>query len=480
MTVMSVPAFGYAIAPTSVLVSQVQQLVLTVTNTSGSAVSCGLDLNITVSIPVGAGASDLVTAAGAPNVTAAPQDPNWSQNVDYDENAVTIQIFPARATSLPANGQLVVLIAPVAVNAVASTPGATLTVQASDNTGSGGQQSLSIAKVSAGQSISAYANPVGMGQGQSTTIFWSATGGSHVQLSLNGQVVQDTPFQGSGPVWSGSFTKVKPYPNTPQTTYVVTVLNTSGSSTSSTSVVIGLEPPAILHFDASKQTGLMLHESVDLSWDTQYGAAAYLTASSGGGSLPVNLQETALAVEPSDWIAGTPNASSVSASLSVTGYLGPALRNLRFAFAPAAIEYFSYASMTPSDGVAAPVVVNGTGQLVSGAGNSWTLNVVGPGGPLTRSIGSEGPSVNYFGPAGTVLSAPGDVTLSYWVNGMKSGDTLTLNGSAVAVDSAGKGSTVVSPTSTTTYTLLAVLSGQSILNTLSITVSSQAHAQDRR
>jgi hypothetical protein len=310
-----------------------------------------------------------------------------------------------------------------------------------------------------------------VGQGQSTTLFWSASGGSHVQLSLNGQVVQDTPFTGSGPVWSGSFTQVKPYPNTPQTTYEVTVLNTSGSSRSATSVLIGLEPPLISSFKATKQNALLLGEAVDLSWDTQYGAAAYLTASTGGGSLPVNLQATAYNLKPSDWIAGSPNTSKVRATLSVTGYLTPAQRPLDFTFAPAAIEYFSYASMTPSDGVATPVVFNGSGQLTSGAGNSWTVKVTGPGGPLTRSLGTGGAAVNYFGPAGTILAAPANVTLNYWVSGMQAGDTLTLNGVAVSVDASGKGSSVVSPTRTTSYTLLAVLAGQSIGNTVTVTIS---------
>jgi hypothetical protein len=56
---------------------------------------------------------------------------------------------------------------------------------------------------------------------------------------------------------------------------------------------------------------------------------------------------------------------------------------------------------------------------------------------------------------------------------MQPGDTLTLNGTAVSVDASGKGSTVVSPTTTTSYTLLAVLSGQRISNTLTITIQNQ-------
>jgi hypothetical protein len=453
------------------LVSQVQQLVLTITNSTGAPIACGLDLALTLTLPVGNGASDLVTAAGAPNVTAAPQDPNWSQDLNYDGSSVTVAIFPARSTSLPAKGQLVVLISTVAVNATVNTPGAALTMQVSNSSGGGPLVSLPVAKIGAGQTVSAYANPVGVGQGQGTTIFWSASGGSHIQLLLNGQVVQDESFKGNGPVWSGSFQNVKPFPNTPQTTYVVTVLNTSGSAQQSTSVLIGLEPPLIFPFKAAQQTALSISQTIDLSWSTQYGVAAYLTPSSGAGPTQVVLNSEAYSVTPGDWLAGTPNALAVSATLSLTGYQGPVKSSLPFSFAPAAITYFSYATLDPSAGVATPVVFNGSANVVSGPGNSWTATVIGPGGPLTRSIGVSGPCVNYFGPANTVLAAADNVTLSYWVNGMQAGDTLTLNDVAVSVDGSGKGSTVVSPTSTTAYTLLAVLSGQSIRNTLTITIS---------
>jgi hypothetical protein len=469
---MSVPVFSYSITPSSLLVSQVQQLVLTVTNSTGAPVTCGLDFMLTLTLPVGNGATDLVTAAGAANVTAAPQDPNWSQNVDYDGSSVTIGIFPARSSTLPTNGQLVVLISTVAVNATVNTPGAALSLQPSDRSGNGPLVSLNVAKIGAGQTVSAYANPVGVGQGQSTTLFWSASGGSHIQLLLNGQVVQDEPFTGNGPLWSGSFLNVKPYPNTPQTTYQVTVFNTSGSSQLTTPVQIGLESPLISPpLKATKQTGLLINETVDLSWGTQYGAAVYLTPSSGGTPVQVALDSNGYSVKPGDWLAGDPNRTNASATLSVTGYLGPAKSTLAFSFAPAAIIYFSYASMDPTGGVSTPVVFNGSASLVSGAGNAWTVNVAGPGGPLTRSIGTGGPCVNYFGPANSALGAPGNVTLSYWVTGMQTGDTLSLNGAAVSVDASGKGSTVVSPTASTSYTLLAVLSGQSISNTVNVTIS---------
>jgi hypothetical protein len=471
---MSIPSLNYSVTPTSLLVSQTQQLVLTVSNPSGSPVSFGLDFAITLTLPVGSGASDLVNVSGAPNVTAAVQDASWSQNVDYDANSVTVTIFPARTATLPANGQLVVLVSTVAVNAVANSPGAALTVQAATASESGPLQSLDVAKINAGMTVSAYANPVAVGQGESTTILWSASGGSHIQLLLNGQVVQDQPFSGQGPVWSGSFEKAKPFPNTPQTTYEVTVFNTSGSQSMSTPVLIGLEPPLISYFRASAQKELAQNQKIDLSWSTQYGAAAYLSPAPSGSLAQVTLDAQGHSVTPSDWLLGAPNDSSAKVTLSVTGYLTPAKRTLDFSFAPAAFEYFSYASQTStSGGVVGPIVSNGSANLVSGPGNSWTSTLVGPGGPLTRTVGGSAPTVNYFGPYGTTLSAPDNVTLSYWVQGMQPGDTLTLNGTAVSVDASGKGSTVVSPTTTTSYTLLAVLSGQRISNTLTITIQNQ-------
>lgn len=476
---MSVPAFTYSLTPTSVLVSQTQQLVLTITNSSSSPFTCGLDLEITVTLPVGLGATDLVTPDGAANVTASPQDRNWSATATAGPSSVTLQIYPARSTTMDSGGQLIVLIAPVAVNATASTPGATVTVVAANNDGTQPEADLVVNKITAGMSVSAYANPAAVGQGSSTTIYWSATGGSHIQLSLNGSIVQDTPFSGSGPIWSGSFPNVKPYPNTHQTIYQVTVLNTSGSQSLSTPVVIGLEPPAILYFTASNQTNLGINESVNLAWETQYGAAAYLTPSTGGNPAPVSLQSPAYATTPGSWIAGTPNALSVSTTLSVTGYLGPASRSLTFTFAPATITYFSYATMNPADGIAVPIVSNGSGMASGGPDYAWSLNVTGPGGPLSRTIGYPVPEVRYFGPFVTALSAPGDATLSYWVNDLQSGDTLTLNGQAVTVDSDGKGSSTVSVSANTEFTLVAVLSGQTISNTVTVTVnttSSQVQA----
>lgn len=467
---MAVPTFSYAITPTSVLVSQTQQLVLTITNAATTSITVGLDLVITVTLPVGTTATDLVDPSGASKVTASPQSNLWGQNTTVSSTSVIIEIAPIRPTTMDAGGQLVVLISNVAINAVASTPGATVPVFAEDSSGSASPTDLVIAKITAGMSVSAYANPVAVGQGESTTIFWSATGGSHIQLTLNGSVVQDTPFSGPGPIWSGSFTNVKPYPNTPQTTYIVTVLNTSGSQQLSTAVVIGLEPPQILSFTASKQNNLMLSESVNLAWTTQYGASAYLTPSTGGSS-QVSLQATTYPVTPGTWISGSPNASQVQTTLSVTGYQGPASQDLTFTFAPATIVYFSYATMNPADGIAAPVVSNGSGSAAGGANYTWQLSVTGPGGPLSRGIGFPVPEVRYFGPPNTTVGPTESLALSWWVNGMVAGDTLTLNGQAVTVDTDGKGSATVTPGATTSYTLLAVLSGQSISNTLTVTVN---------
>lgn len=459
-----VPTFAYDLAPSSLLVSQTQQLVLTVRNPGPQPIDCPLALMITVVLPVGTGAADLVAPAGAANVAAAVQDPSWTQNVDATADQVVIQIVPLRATQLAAGAELHTVIAPLLVNDIASDLGAEVRVHASIGGDQGPVDGLEVAKIAAGLTIAAFAVPDEVGLSQSTAVSWSATGGARVRLTGNG-IDRVQSFTGPGPVWSGRFDGVLPAQFVPQTTFRVTVEESSGNDTRSTDVLVDLRPPHLDPPTASSTTGLAIDQTVTLDWTSRFGVSASLDPVG-----PVPLQGRAYPVVPGRYLYG--NDDSVELTLGVSGYRTPAAASLTFTFAPAEILYFSLADPNDPTTLAAPVVSNGKASWSLDSSGVWTLTVVGPGGPLVRTIGSNAPEVRYFGPPTPTLPAPGSLTLSYVVHGYTAGDSLKLDpgGDPLQVDADGAGTTTVQVAADMELTLVAVLSGVTIRNTVSVRV----------
>lgn len=460
-----VPALSSGVDPASVLVSQTIPLVFTMTNDTGASIDVGMDFQITISLPVGADASTLIDPASASSVSASAQTRNFSAFAEPSLNAVVVTVVPTRATTVAAGGQITVVISNAKINDVANASGVAVAVQASVGTDQGPVQTLAIPKVDSGPMLVAYASPRETGLLQSTRIHWSAGGGAQIRLTGNGEN-QLQKLNGAGPVWSGEF-DVLPNQSQSQTVYQIELQSASNSTLLSELVLVDLRPPEIDDFRVNQRTDLALDQQITFTWDTAFASSATL---SPFGQVPLS-EARGLQKTPGALLKGS--QSTLPVTLSASGYKTPANSTIELTFADVAITYFCYAAMDDTSSVRDPVLRNAaSNQLSSPAAGVFDLVVYGPNGPLSRSLGRDEPEVRYFGPYNPSVPA-GKLTLYYWVNGFAPGDSLTLNpmGIALGVDSSGKGQTDVTLETTSELTLVAVLSGVTISNTITVTVT---------
>lgn len=461
----TVPEFEFSVSPTSVLVEQVMPIQIQVLNSTGGDLEVDIDLSVTVIVPVGDGAEDLIAPDTQSEVTASVTDTNWTTHVTPATDAVTVLAAPSRAYTWVEGDFLDIVINDITVNGTVSSDGAAITVQAAVGSEQGEIKTLSVAKVESGMDISAYADPQAVGATQTTRIWWTATGGATVSLTGNGED-QSEPLEGEGPVWSGAFT-VEPNQSAPQTTYTVTVSSAGGSDSKDILAVVDLRPPAINSFTVDPPDNIDIGAPVTLRWDSSYGTDAILMP---GMAVPVD--SDGLTYKPEEYVGDNPDDLTVTLSVNAPGQES-AQAPLTLTFAPAEIVYFSYSSEDPQDGVKTPVVINDQDNKLTISGDVHTLDVTGPGGPLQRTIGADAPEVRYFGPYGLSVAAGSTIALNYWVNGFKpDSDTVRLQPGDIelTVDSEGKGSVDVTVTEPTDYTLQATLSGVQIDNTFTITI----------
>ncbi|AFE07204.1 hypothetical protein COCOR_06895 [Corallococcus coralloides DSM 2259] len=464
----------YHLDPTTLYMGDTVSLQLTITNPSQSALALergyippradarvgdGSGTTINVRFPMGDSASDLFTQGAASNVSCQSLDKLWACSQFVLPDALVFRIYPLQGSSLPPGGTVQIQFSNILVS---NSQGAPVVRILEDIGGDDAQTTLSLLKQPVPLSIQAFADPPTVGLDQTTAIHWTASGGSEVVISGVGQPVI-IPLEGPGPFYSQQ-TPVHPAQNTPQTTFTVSVV-TPDKQQQSTQVSVQLSPPIIDVFSVSPVTPIDTDQSVSLQWSARYATQAFLRPSAGSGEVPVQGSKVLF---PGKFL--TDNSNPVVFTLSTVGYQPQPSKQLAVWFNPARILYFRYADLQTKK--IEYDFVNGTASLAYGEGDLVTLSVTGPGGPLQQFLGDDNAlAIQYFAASATTVSPGASVTLSFLVTQAQQ-IVLQPDNTQVTVDANGNGSTVVTPTQTTTYVLVATRGAQQVTSQLQITVQS--------
>jgi uncharacterized cupredoxin-like copper-binding protein len=306
------------------------------------------------------------------------------------------------------------------------------------------------------------ASPSTVPSGSPSTLSWTTAGGSVTSVSIDNGV-------GSKPA-NGSAT-VNPVATT---TYTLSAFTTANSSppTAQVTVTVGGSPAPTATFSATPAS-ITSGQSSTLQWTTTN--ATSVSIDNGVGSRPVN---GSVSVSPTSTTTYTLTATgaggSVTRTATVTVTQPPTIPT--FTANPTAINLGAASTLTWTTTNATSVSIdNGVGsQAVNGSANvsptantTYTLTATGAGGTVTKQV-----TVTINAPTATFAAAPTTITL---------GNSTTLtwsttNATSVSIDNnvgsvTASGQKVVSPTSTTTYTLSATGPGGVITRQVTVTVN---------
>jgi hypothetical protein len=445
---------SYSVAPDSLPSGAVGMLAFGAMNNGTDKVvfSRANNDSITITLP-----STLTTALSA--VGYRSLDPStWSINpLAGSPGSFIVRPLPASVT-LKAGEGLAVQLTQIQVD---GTQGTTCQVEIDESIGDDyGSIELPVEITGPQLEISALASPATVTLGQPSTISFTATGGSRVELQPGGQTQTCT-----GPVYQGYF-KVVPQP--PSTVYTLTVYDDQGHSASQT-VAVNVGRVSVLSFGpANLDVGFF--DTVKLSWTSQYASAASLTPQTIS-AVPVNGSRN---VQPGD--LAPDNASEITFTLTLQGYGGPVQQQLLVRLQPMEILYFA---VPPTGGFPVFNVRNGRGTVMQNTSPLppappviYQLVATGPGGPQTRYIG-PGPwlECQYFIADRQIVSSGDKVTFNWQTLNATSA---TLNGQSVSLvleGSTGTGNTQVTVNQTSNYVLVVSdAQGNTQSNQITITV----------
>jgi hypothetical protein len=163
------------------------------------------------------------------------------------------------------------------------------------------------------------------------------------------------------------------------------------------------------------------------------------------------------------------NASQVTYELTASGYGTPATGSVTITFAPLVINWFRYSDFTCTSFTVG--VTNAQGYVITSTATPAVLTATGPGGPLTAQLGGTGPEVQVLLAQPATVPAGSSTQLQYLV---KNVTTLILNpgGQSLPFDSTGKGAVTVTPSQTTTYSLVASNGQTTVTSQLQVVVTS--------
>ena len=302
---------------------------------------------------------------------------------------------------------------------------------------------------------------------ESTTLTWSVTGAEPITLTLD---------PGGTDVTSQSSEEVSPNSDT---TYVLTATSPYGTASADVDVFVGVAP-SIASFTASDTT-ITASENTTLSWSvsgTDTGAYPMTLTLSPGGDVSDQTQATVSPDVDTTYTLTAENAfGSDSDTVAIDVGVAPTVTS--FTATPEAIESGQSSTLAWAVDGTAPFTyeidqgvgtVAGTSTSVSPTSTTtYTLTVTSDFGSDARSTTvqvGDAPSITSFTASDTTITATQDTTLSWNVTGATP-MTLTLDPGG---DVSGQSSAVVSPDSTTTYTLTATNSFGEATDTLEITV----------
>lgn len=291
------------------------------------------------------------------------------------------------------------------------------------------------------------ATPENLAPGQSARLTWAAPGALYYYVSAD---VGNDP----GRVWGTNVT-VRPKATT---TYTLTAFNTAGSTTRTLTVPVGapLPKPAISSFTATPASVLQ-GDATTLAWSVN--GANSLSISPGVGPVTGN----SITLTPAASTTYTLTAANASGSttravdVSVVPRPVPLPEVASFTASPATLIRGGSTTLAWNVSGADQVSISGlgvvTGNNVSVApseSTSYTLTATNVSGSVTRTVSvvvrAPAPVIHTFTAVPATIERGGSTTLSWSV---EHGEIVSIAGLGVVTGD----SVVVSPTSSTTYTL---------------------------
>lgn len=387
--------------------------------------------NFSLKFDIGGGCITSFTASPTTVTSGSPSTLSWTTG----GGSVTSVSIDNGVGSKPANGS-------ATVNPTATTT-YTLSAFTTANSSPPTKQVTVTVGGSPAPTATFSAAPTSITAGQSSTLTWTSSNATTVSID-NG--VGSQAVNGSVSVSPAS-----------TTTYTLTATGPGGTTTKTATVTV-TQPAPTATFSAAP-TSINAGQSSTLTWTSSN--ATSISIDNGVGSKPTS---GSTSVSPSTTttytLTATGPGSTTTRTATVT-VIQPA-PTISFSASPANIAAGQSSSLIWNTTNATSVTIdNGVGsQPVSGSVSvqpvlttTYTLTAVGPGGTLTSQATvtvSNRPSITFTASPGSVLVGSSS-TLSWAV----------ANSTSVSIDNGigaklASGSTTVTPTETTTYTLTAV------------------------
>jgi hypothetical protein len=446
-----------ATGSTSVSPTTTTTYTLTATNSSGSVTATA---TVTVNPAAGSPVISSFTATLATITQGSSSTLTWATT-----GATSVAISPGTFTSAAASGSTTV------------SPTTTTTYTLTATNASGSVTATATVTVNAAVSslpiiTSFTASSATITQGSSSTLTWATTGATSVAIS---------PGTFTSTAASGS-TTVSPATTT---TYTLTATNASGSVTATATVTVNAAVsslPIITSFTASPGT-ITQGSSSTLTWATTGATSVAIspgtfTSTTAGGSTSVSPTTTTTYT-----LTATNTAGSVTATVTVTvnaAVSKPVITS--FTASPGTITQGSSSTLTwATTGATSIAITPGTFTSTAASGSTsvsptttttYTLTATNTAGSVTATVtitvnaAVSKPVITSFTASPASINSGSSSTLSWATTGA----TSIAIAPGTFTSSAASGSTAVSPTATTTYTLTATNPSGSVTATLKITI----------
>ncbi len=454
----NVPKLTYAMTPTFATVSSTANFKLAVTNPSQFPVTMKRQAD-QISIT---GWSSLTASVGQIS-PAPPPDSAWLIAV---VNNSFIKIGVTENTVIGPGDSVEFRINNVAIDANVG-QGSLSILEAIG--GNAKPPDIPIGKLGAELQIFAYANPVTIGLDQKTQLNWTIVKGRYVTIA---------------PLHDGERFERTKSPNEPesfaidsaifqdqrQTTFTLTVFEDQ-SKFVSTPLTVNLSPPVITMFSNTPPAPISIDGTMSLAWSTVYATQATLSSSTGTIGVPLAGTKSYTSSNLKKLV--TNNQSQLVFRLAAQGFLNPAGSELVVPLQPVTIDWFRFADLTHKSFTQG--VSNWTSvSLPSASGPPpYTLTAQGPFGPVQQSLGGNGIEVLVLNADPSDIAAGGSSTLDFELQ-QASSAVLDPGNLPLTFDGKGIGHTVVSPASTTTYTLTAIdAAGNRASSPITVTVTAK-------
>ena len=453
---------NYDLSPYGAVKGENVTLTLTITNPSNGKKQD----NITVSLQF-----DSNLTANSADVHPSSKEKNWSNVHQTTSSGVIFVIQPDDGVSLEPGKSAQFSFSNVSITDNNTTGEIALIEQVDGETHT---SNLKVLKMQPKLDIVGYANPVKIGKGQSTTLFFTSNAASKIIIEPIGKEIK-TKVQGNGQTFSTSLEVTPEVQNGDNYTssYTLTAYNDAGDYFPFI-INVYTEKPVISSFKAEPATDVSLDDdnAVTLSWETLYSNVTYLQPQYGGPMFVANNgQQTYSGQQLKQFLRNSPNQSSLEFTLIVDngdGYQHSS--SISVELASASILYFKFKNSNLTYPIyAAKNAVDAIMQGGDGEDIPSTYTVDGPGGPLEQYLGgkTDVPQIKYFSPDKEDIKAGDKITLS-WVVQNISKMTLTPGNIDAPIDAEGKGSVEVTVSQDTNY----VLTSQSgLTSTLAVEVT---------